>query len=154
MGLFDKAKLQMFNPLFAKIPGAEKEREATALGLSHLTGSKAVLEWLLLAQIQQQKLLGMASPRCSATRAHDKQERQPWRANLLEILRYFAPEQVIYLTAVINRDLEIVHWVKHAGHSWRQRSLLPDMPASTRPAAFPVGDGAHVAPPQAETHPS
>lgn len=27
MGLFDKAKLQMFNPLFAKIPGAEKRKE-------------------------------------------------------------------------------------------------------------------------------
>lgn len=90
MGLFDKAKLQMFNLLFTKIPGAQKEREATALGLSCLTRSKAVLEWLLLAETQQQKLLGMASPRCSATQAHDKQEREPWRANLLEILRYLS----------------------------------------------------------------
>lgn len=91
----------------------------------------------------------LCNPGTWQARARALESQPPWNTQVP-----FAPEQVIYLTAVINRDLEMVHWVKHAGYSWRQPSLLPDMPASTHPAAFRVGDGAHIAPPQAETHPS
>lgn len=48
IGPFDKAKLQMFSPLFMKVTAAENEMEVTAPGLPLLASSNAVLEEIKL----------------------------------------------------------------------------------------------------------
>lgn len=50
-GPFDKAKLQMFSPLFTKVTVAANKMEVTAPGLPRLASSKAVLEQLLLEEM-------------------------------------------------------------------------------------------------------
>lgn len=50
---FDKAKLQMFSPLFTKVTVAENKMEVTAPGLPRLASSNTVQEWLLLEEINQ-----------------------------------------------------------------------------------------------------
>lgn len=51
-GPFDKAKLQMFSPLFTEVTAAENKMEVTAPGLPRLASSNAVLEQLLLEEIK------------------------------------------------------------------------------------------------------
>lgn len=53
IGPFDKAKLQMFSPLFTKVTVAENKMEVTAPGLPRLASSNTVQEWLLLEEINQ-----------------------------------------------------------------------------------------------------
>lgn len=59
IGPFDKAKLQMFSPLFTKVTVAENKMEVTAPGLPRLASSNTVQEWLLLEELNQYKLWRM-----------------------------------------------------------------------------------------------
>lgn len=51
-GPFDKAKLQMFSPLFTKVAVAGNGMEVTVPGLPLLASSNAVLEQLLLEEMK------------------------------------------------------------------------------------------------------
>lgn len=80
IGPFDKAKLQMFSPLFTKVTVAENEMEVTAPGLPCLASSNAVLERLLLEKLNCRSSEGWHYWGALQFRLARRQEWEPWRA--------------------------------------------------------------------------